>query len=190
MPDPITTITLAGIGMAAITEGIKFLYDQAGELLKWRREKRKAAEGAQTALSSQPTLLPRPEVFELDPARPGVDEEALERFAQPMGELCKDLSGIAAGYTEIDSGDAILLTRVDALRKALEAVTDQRLTFQGEKRPEGPVVRGQVNVEEVLGYVAGVAAGTITAGTVTGEVTAKTVHEKGSAFGVRTDQIG
>jgi hypothetical protein len=29
-----------------------------------------------------------------------------------------------------------LLTRVDALRKALEIVIGQRLTFQGEKRPE------------------------------------------------------
>jgi hypothetical protein len=34
MPEPVTTITLAGIGMVAITEGIKFLYNQASELLK------------------------------------------------------------------------------------------------------------------------------------------------------------
>jgi hypothetical protein len=47
-----------------------------------------------------------------------------------------------------------LLTRVDALRKALEIVIGQRLTFQGEKRPEaeGPIVRGRINVDEVLGY--------------------------------------
>jgi hypothetical protein len=190
MPEPVTTITLAGIGMAAITEGIKFLYDQAGELLKWRREKRKAAEGAQTALSPQPTLMPRPEIFEPAPAQPSVDEGTLERFAEPMGELCDGLSGIVAGRTEVDTNDTALLRRVDALRKTLEVVTGQPLTFRGEPRPEGPVIRGRVNADKVLGEVAGVAAGTITAGTTVGEVTAKKVDEKGSAIGVKVDRIG
>jgi hypothetical protein len=192
MPEPVTTITLAAVGMAAITEGIKFLYGQASELLKWRREKRKAAEGAQAAPSPQPTLMPRPDVFEPGPAQPSVDEGALERLAEPMGELCDKLSGITAGYTEIDPGDATLLTRVDALRKALEVVTGQRLTFQGEKRPgaQGPVVRGTANVDEVLGYAAGVAAGRIMGGTVEGEVRTKKVGPEGKAIGVQATEIG
>jgi hypothetical protein len=44
MPEPVT-ITLAAVGMAAISEGIKFLYGQASELLKWRHEKHKAHRG-------------------------------------------------------------------------------------------------------------------------------------------------
>jgi hypothetical protein len=42
----------------------------------------------------------------------------------------------------------------------------------------------------VLGEVAGVAAGTITAGTTIGEVTAKKLDEKGLAIGVKVDRIG
>jgi hypothetical protein len=66
------------------------------------------------------------------------------------------------------------------------------LTFQGEERPEaqGPVVRGRLNVEEVLGYVAGVAAGIITSGTVEGEVKAKKVGPEGKTIGVQVDKIG
>jgi hypothetical protein len=41
MPEPVT-ITLAVVGTAALKEGVKFLYGQAGELLKRWREKREA----------------------------------------------------------------------------------------------------------------------------------------------------
>jgi hypothetical protein len=51
-----------------------------------------------------------------------VDEAALERLVQPIDELCDKLSGIVTGRTEVDASDAALLTRVDALRKALEVV--------------------------------------------------------------------
>jgi len=44
MSDP-TTLSAAAIGAAALTEGIKFLYGQAGEILKrWRERKDKAAQ--------------------------------------------------------------------------------------------------------------------------------------------------
>jgi hypothetical protein len=189
MPEPVT-ITLAAVGMAAITEGIKFLYGQASEFIKWRREKLKAASGeAKASPSAVPKLMPRPDVFEPSPVPAAVDEAALEQLAQPIDELCDKLSGVVTGRTEVEKDDAALLTRVDALRKAIELVTGQRLTFHGEARPEaqGPVVRGRVNVEEVLGYVAGVAAGTITRGTVEGEVRAKKVA--GTAIGVQADKI-
>jgi len=192
MPEPVTTITLAAVGMAAITEGIKFLYGQASELLKWRREKLKAVEAAPTAPSPQPPLMARPDVFEPDPAQPRVDEGTLERFANPMGDLCKELSDIVAGYTEVDPGDAALLTRVDALRKALEVVTGQPLTFRGETRPDaqGPVIRGEVHVSKVLGYAAGVAAGAITGkATVEGKVVADEVGPGATAFGIKADTI-
>jgi hypothetical protein len=40
VPDP---ITLAALGAVALSEGVKFLYGQAGELLKRRREQRASA---------------------------------------------------------------------------------------------------------------------------------------------------
>jgi hypothetical protein len=189
MPEPVT-ITLAAIGMAAITEGIKFLYGQASELLKWHREKRKAAEGTQVASSAQPKLMPRPNVFEPDPTQASVDEGALERLAQPVDELCDKLSGIVTGRTEVVAGDATLLTRVDALRKALEVVVGQRLTLRGETRPEvqGPVIRGEANVKKVLGYAAGVAAGVIRGKvTLDGRVVADEVAPGASAIGTKVD---
>jgi hypothetical protein len=191
MPEPVT-ITFAAVGIAAITEGIKFLYGQASELLKWRREKRKTAESAQAAPSPQPPLMPRPDVFEPGPAQPSVDEGSLGRLVQPLDELCDKLSGVVAGRTEVDTGDAALLTRVDALRKALEIVTGQRLTFRGETRPDaqGPVIRGEVHVNRVLGYAAGVAAGTITGkATVEGTVVADEVGPGATAIGTEAHTI-
>jgi hypothetical protein len=189
MPEPVT-ITLAAVGMAAVTEGIKFLYGQASELLKWRHEKQKVAEGAQAVPSEQPKLMSRPDVFEPDPAQAGLDEGALERLAQPMDELCDKLSGVVTGRTEVVPSDAALMTRVDALRKALEVIVGQRLTFRVEARPEtqGPVIRGEVHVKKVLGYAAGVAAGMITGKvTVEGKVVADEVAPGASAIGTKVD---
>jgi hypothetical protein len=56
MPEPVT-ITLATVGMLAISEGIKFLYDQAIELLRWRREKHKATEDPKAGPSGRPKLM-------------------------------------------------------------------------------------------------------------------------------------
>jgi hypothetical protein len=192
MPEPVTTITLAAVGMAAITEGIKFLYGQASELLKWRHEKHKAAEGAQVVPSEQPKLMSSPDVFEPDPAQASLDEGALERLAQPMGELCDKLSGVVTGRTEVVTSDPVLVMRVDALRKALEVIVGQRLTFRGEARSEkqGPVIRGEVDVKKVLGYAVGVAAGEITGKvTVDGRVVADEVATGASAIGTKVDSV-
>ena len=43
MPDP---VTLAAVGGFALTEGIKFLYGQAGEALKHWQERKKAKAAA------------------------------------------------------------------------------------------------------------------------------------------------
>lgn len=181
MPEPITTITLAGIGMAAITEGIKFLYNQAGELIKWRREKRASAHDA------RPNLLPRPETILPPGAPPNINEEALNRLEDPVNQLCDKLSGVVSGRTRADLEDPALLGNVDALRRALEAILGQPLTFQGEKRADsqGPTVVGVVNVKDVEGYVAGVAAGTIKfSRNVEGHVRADKVGSTGTVIGV------
>jgi len=48
MIDP---LTISAIGAVAITEGIKFLYGQAGELLKRWRERKDAAKDATIQLN-------------------------------------------------------------------------------------------------------------------------------------------
>ena len=103
---------------------------------------------------------------------------------------CDKLSGVVTGRTEVVTSDAALLTRVDALRKALEVIVGQRLTFRGEARPEvqGPVIRGEVHVKKVLGYAAGVAAGVIIGKvTVDGRVVADEVAPGASVIGTKVD---
>jgi allophanate hydrolase subunit 2 len=140
----------------------------------------------------EPVTITPPDLFEPDPAQARQDEAPLERLAQPMDELCDKLSGAVTGRTEVVTSDAALMTRVDALRKALEISKGQRLTFRGEARPEvqGPVIRGEVDVKKVLGYAAGVAAGEITGKvTVDGRVLADEVATGASAIGTKVDSV-
>jgi len=52
MPEP---LTLAVLGSAALTEGITFLYAQAGEAIKRYHENKKAVQQAATAIPSEGT---------------------------------------------------------------------------------------------------------------------------------------
>ena len=80
---------------------------------------------------------------------------------------------------------------MDALRQAMEAVYQQRLTFRGEQRlPSGPVVQGTIEVKSVAGLAAAVEARLITSGKVAGTIKTEKVETGGSAFGVKADKIG
>ena len=62
MVDP---LTLSAIGVVAITDGIKFLYGQAGEILKRWRERKDTAKDASTQQNkTEPINLKLPSVFE------------------------------------------------------------------------------------------------------------------------------
>jgi hypothetical protein len=180
-------ITLGGLGAAALTEGIKFLYSAAGEALKrWWARKDARADSASELVDIQP-----PEVVmgTLEPLR--VDVDALQRLEGEVEQLWAALSPYAQGR-QIDAGDERLLTTTDALRRALEAVYQQRITFHGEDRPpSGPVVSGEIDADVVAGTVGGVIAETIEGGaTVEGAATVREVEEGGSAAGVRAKRIG
>jgi hypothetical protein len=181
----------------ALTEGIKFLYGQAGELLtRWRARKAEAAPDATapagTASGQAPVEIELPAAaFQgtLTPVVVGFD--VLDRLQNQIKDLSKDLAPYAGGFDEVDPSDRDLLDRVDALRLALEAVFGQRLTFVGENRPGSgtPVVAGEAFVREIAGRVAGVHARVIS-GSVTGVVRAEHVLEGGEAYGVDADVIG
>jgi len=51
MPDPVT-LSLAAVSSLALTEGVKFFYAQAGELLKWWRDRRDANTVAPASAST------------------------------------------------------------------------------------------------------------------------------------------
>jgi hypothetical protein len=105
--------------------------------------------------------------------------------------LRKELSDYVTGVELIDPADTALLQQIDALRQALEAIFQQRLTFKGEQRPaSGPLVGSRIDVEAVAGYVAAVRAKTIQSGQVRAEVKAKTVQAGGQVVGVDVSSIG
>jgi len=188
MPDP---ITLAALSTLAVTEGVKFLYNQAGELLKYWREKKKAAAAATPPPSPPDVTLPA-KTFEGQLASPKIHEDVLERVQPNIGELLKDLSNYAIGFEEIDTGNEAVLSQVDALRQLLEAVYQQRITFKGEKgrEPSGPIVGGKIDVVEVEGYAAAVRAKNVTGGTLHGEAKAEKVKPGGMLIATDVGNVG
>jgi len=185
MPDP---LTIAAVGAVVLTEGIKFLYGQAGEALKRWRE-RKAAGQAATAEPVQVELPPT--VFEGQLENPRLDLEAVARLEGDLKALRAAVADYAQEIDDVDPHDRSLLESVDGLRQAMEAVYGQRITFAGEPRPpSGPVAVGEAKVDEVLGYVAGLRAKRIVGGSATGRLEAKRVDKDAEAIGLDVDTIG
>ncbi|MFD0203628.1 MULTISPECIES: hypothetical protein [Saccharothrix] len=183
MTDP---LALSVLGAAALTEGIKFLYGQATELLRRRRARRDEA----SALEVEPAEVP-----ELDgelrlPLR--ADGAVLERVEPDLKELRRKLQDYADGVEEVASDDRDLLESADAVRRLLEAVYGQRITFRGEPRAaSGPVVEGEIDVDVVAGYAAAVRARAIEGGaTVRASVRVNEVGEGAEVIGVDVDRIG
>jgi hypothetical protein len=175
-------LTLAALTGAVLTQGITFLYSQAGEILRKRRERRASEEV--TPVDSDVVD------GELEPIVP--DWDAVGELEDDIRELRRQLSDyVEGGIEEPDPADQQLLRRVDALRRSLEVILRQRITFTGEQRPDtGPVVTGEVAIAEVRGYAAAVRAGRITGGQVKGTARVDTVHEGGQVIGVDVDRIG
>lgn len=189
MVDP---LTISAIGAVAITEGIKFLYGQASEILKRWRERKDAAKDASIPLNNTESLdVKLPPVFEGQLSAPQIHFDAVERVEEQLRELRRDLSDYADGIELVDVTDENVLRMIDALRQLLEAVYQQRITFKGEQRsPSGPVVESSIDVEEVTGYAAAIRARQIVGGTVRAEAKAKRVEPGGQFMGVDTDSIG
>lgn len=198
--------SLATLGAPLLHEAIKTLVGLAGDALRSWRERRKAqaaptdSEGeaatapageAVTVPASVPATVDVPDILEGTPAPIEYHLDRVGRLEAEIKDLRRALSDHAEGIEPVDPGDAGLVEAADALRRALEAVTGQRITFRGEDRPaSGPIVDSSVDVDEVLGYVAGVRARVVAAGMVTSSVRARTVGPGGQVVGVDVDRIG
>src|SRR5215217_8210078 len=178
MPEPLSLTVLSA---AALTEGIRFLYAQTGEVLQRWRDRNAAHAQSDAPRAVDPSVLEG----ELVPAK--LDYEMVERLEAELTALAGRLGNYANGLQEVDKQDEELLAAVDALRRGLELVHGQRITFRGEDRPpSGPLVVGRADVDDVIGEVAGVRA-RIVRGQTLGEVTAREV--RGRASGVEVDTI-
>jgi len=145
-------VTLAVLGGVVLTEGIKFLYAQAGELLKaWRAAR--ADKKAEPAPAPLPPLSPPVGVLDgpVDPGRlPNAEE--LERRAPELSDARRAVAAYAddADPRPVDPHDRDLLGHVGHLRELLEELYGQRLTFAGERREAtGTVIRANVEARRL-----------------------------------------
>jgi hypothetical protein len=147
MADPLTLALLGGV---AATEGIKFLYGQAAEVIKaWkaRRDERQRALEVPIVETS---------VLDAAPAGTAVDAAVLDQHHTTMVELWARLAPYAQGLQDVDITDDALARTAGGLRALLEAAYGQRFTFRSEHRePTGTVV----TVAQALGAVSGLAVG-------------------------------
>jgi len=186
-------LSLAALGAVVLSEGVRFLYDQAGELIRQRRA-RSAGKGetGEGAGESKAGSTVTPEVVAEPRELPSPDLTQVDRFADELRELRRDLSEFASGVDPVDPDDEQLVARIDALRQVLEVIYGTPVTLAGEQRdPATPIIRGRVDADEVAGYVAAVRADRAT-GVIEGHTTVRRVEQSGTVIGVeiRRDQSG
>jgi hypothetical protein len=179
--DPIT-ISLASVGSVALTEGIKFLYSQTGELLKeWREHRTSGKPG-----DIKPALPRLPAVFDGELKDPVLHSTAMSELEPQLRALYGELGEYGNGISPVESTDILLLKKVNALRECLEGVLGQRITFRGERREAtGTSITGFVTANTVRGLALGVELERAPEGSVSGGVEANAVLDGGTAIGVR-----
>ena len=141
---------LSGVENAALVEGVKFLYQQAAEVLSaWRARQRDSQ--AQSAKAVEPPT--------------GVRVENSRPLPDPAGpEMVDSLQGLKDLVEPIKDGEVALQEIADRqaiarLRELLEVVVRSPITFTGEPPRTVGVSDVTVVVQRVAGEVAGVRAG-------------------------------
>ena len=125
----------------------------------------------------------------VEPVEPRDDHADL--LEQELRETRRLLADYAEGIEVPEPGDHLVAEQADALRRLLEAVYGQRITFKGEHRlPSGPLVTGEIDVKQVAGDAAAVRAKVISSGEVRGTAKAERVEEGAKLSGVEADHIG
>lgn len=159
MADPVSLAVLSG---AVLTQGIKFLYDQASDVLARRRDrKQKTPE-----IVAEPRVLGEP------------SETRLTALEEQLRVLHDDLEG-----RDFAAADDDLLWRADALRAVLEAVYRTRLVFTGETRPATEAF-SDIDVDDVRGYVAAIRGDSTTKGRLEARMRVRRVAQGGEAIGI------
>lgn len=179
MADP---VTLGVLGAVALTEGIKFLYTQAGSILDRRAERRKAQQEA----TAEPLVIESGGLLEQDAASVVENAQKVDELAVEISSLKQALGAFADDVEVPDARDAETMAKVYALRAALEAVTGKELTFKGEQREGKGVAKlhGEVNADTIRGIASGIDTDRVE-GEMRGKVNVRVVEEKANVAGVR-----
>ena len=182
--------SLGALGALAAAEGIKFVYGQAAEVMK-RWHARRAGKQAEANTPIPVDEAQAAALLEGTLRAPKVDFDAMERLEADIRLLAGVLGNYANGFTVPDRDDSDLAMAADGLRRALEAVYGQRMTFKGEQRePSGVTVVGRAHADEVVGQLVGVRAQLLRSGHVEGTATAEIVRPTGEVDGVRLGTLG
>jgi hypothetical protein len=183
--------SLAVLSASALSEGVRFLFDQARLLLERRRSDR-GVDGEAAEEPDGVVRLPS-EAFTgtLDTRRR--DEAALAESAPALRELRAALFPYLDDEESIQPGDAELLRLVDRLRQLLEAVYGQRITFAseaGERAGSGPELRASIDIKHITAEVTAIKARRISGGHIVVEMRADSAGESGRVVAVEAEDIG
>jgi hypothetical protein len=140
---------LSALAVAAITEGVKFLYGQAGEFLSaWRRRRQDKA-------APPPQALDAPDGVTVTRPRPLADPPS-EQTVQLLEELQQLVEPIQSG--RIDATAPAARAAIGQLRDIIEAVLQTPVRLAGE--PPRPLKVSDINVvtQQVAGRVTGLRA--------------------------------
>ena len=140
---------LSALAVGAITEGVKFLYGQAGEFLSaWRRRRQDKA-------APPPRALDVPDGVAVTRPRPLADPPS-EQTVKLLEELRQLAEPIQSG--KIDATTPAARATIQQLRDVIEAVLQTPVRLAGE--PPRPVKVSDVNVvtQRVASRVTGLRA--------------------------------
>lgn len=176
--DPLTVGFLGGV---AVTEGIKFIYAQAGELIKaWREKRKKSSSDFEVPILS-PELLSNGEI------NSAIAEDDLEQYGKKLYELARQLQPYLGGEADIRGGDQAMLLASN-LWEIIRNVYQQDLQFTNNASTflKDSKLTVEQRVTQLDGLMSGVEASDFVGLPVT-EVTQKvgTVGPTGSLTGIR-----
>jgi hypothetical protein len=159
--------SLAAVETATLTQGVAFLYAQAGELLRRRRQARDQVTAAQeqrvaqeqapittaagahaTTPGSLPSLQLPNSVFEsAGSGPPATAQTALDRLAGSLFQARRDVDDYVVGMAAFGGDSQTGLQAANRLRCLLEEIYDTAVTFRGEQRTAGRTT--YVHVQDV-----------------------------------------
>lgn len=125
--EPIS-IASGTLGVIFLTEGIKFLWNQAGKILDRYHEKKKQEEQGQKANMRELARIeePAPEFMELSPVR-SINFSKVEEKLGELKHLRKELSTYVLGDEAITPENTNMLAYVDQLQFVLSEIYSENV---------------------------------------------------------------
>lgn len=136
-----------GVASTTLVEGVKFLYQQAGEVLRGWRERRRDHN------APAPRMLEPPSVVHVGRAAPLADPPDME-LADTLQELKDLVEPVKDGA--VDPQAPAARAAIANLRDVLEVIMHSPITFAGEQPRTVEVSDIDVVVDRVRGQVRGV----------------------------------